>query len=368
MWKKITRFIAMTLICCLCSGIVAQAEEPYAESVDMLQPEEEVESTEEETEDKETAEPEKAEPGNAELGSEYPETASEPEQEDVVQEEQAEEKSEVSASDPEILEQEPTHIQEAQSTQPADIQTKEVSTTQPAAVQKIKPVPRSKKIRVLLVGNSLTSRKGNTTIANLKKLAKKSGRKLVLKKLTYSNEKMKNWANPKHKNGKRLYHEIRSGRWDYIVFQEQTHASVKKSFVSASKKVSKYIHSASPKTQIIYNCTWAYKKGKRISGKYYSFSKMQKTMNQNYQSAASQTGGRVCWSGKAFLTYRKRKGKKKNLYIKDNNHGSKYGWYLNACCLYTSIFGARATESKYYAGLSKKEAKILQKIATMQHL
>jgi len=368
MWKKITRFIAMTVICCLCSGIVAQAEEPYAESVDMLQPKEEVESTEEETEDKETAEPEKAEPGNAELGSEYPEAASEPEQEDAVQEEQAEEKSEVSASDPEILEQEPTHIQEAQSTQPADIQTKEVSTTQPAAVQKIKPVPRSKKIRVLLVGNSLTSRKGNTTIKNLKKLAKKSGRKLVLKKLTYSNEKMKNWANPKHKNGKRLYREIRSGRWDYIVFQEQTDASVKKSFVSASKKVSKYIHSASPKTEIIYNCTWAYKKGKRISGKYYSFSKMQKTMNQNYQSAASQTGGRVCWSGKAFLTYRKRKGKKKNLYIKDNNHGSKYGWYLNACCLYTSIFGARATESKYYAGLSKKEAKILQKIATMQHL
>lgn len=98
MWKKITRFISITLVCCLCSGIVAQAEEPYAESVDMLQLEEEVESTEEETEDKnlseedekdkETTESEEAEPGNAELGSEYPETASEPKQEDSVQEEQ----------------------------------------------------------------------------------------------------------------------------------------------------------------------------------------------------------------------------------------------------------------------------------------
>jgi len=185
--------------------------------------------------------------------------------------------------------------------------------------------------------------------------------------LTYNNEKMVHWANPKHKNGKRLYREIRSKKWDYIVFQEQTDASVKKSFINAGKKVSSYIHKKSAKTQIVYNCTWAYKKGKKISGKYYSFSKMQNTMNQNYQSVAAQTGGRVCWSGKAFLAYRKTKGKKKNLYLKDNNHGSKYGWYLNACCLYASIFGYSPTECRYYAGLNKTQAKRLQKIAAMQH-
>ena len=90
---------------------------------------------------------------------------------------------------------------------------------------------------------------------------------------------------------------------------------------------------------------------------------MQKVMNKNYQSAASKSGGSVCWSGKAFALYRKSKGKKKNLYIKDNNHASKYGWYLNACCLYRSIFGKSAAGIKYYGGIGKNLAKKLQKVA-----
>lgn len=227
-------------------------------------------------------------------------------------------------------------------------------------------VPRSKKIRVLMVGNSLTRCAGNRTVSDLKKMAKKAKRKISIKRLTYNNEKMVNWANPRHKNGKRLYKEIRSGKWDYIVLQEQTDASVKQSFVNASKKLAAYIHKTSPKTQIIYNCTWAYKKGKTVSGKRYSFSSMQNTMNRNYQTAAEQTGGRVCRSGDAFLKYRKSKGKKKNLYRRDNNHASRYGWYLNACCLYSSIFGKSPVESKYYGGIGKNLAKKLQRIAASQ--
>ena len=214
-----------------------------------------------------------------------------------------------------------------------------------------------------MVGNSLTSTKGNTTINNLKKMAKKSGYKIVIKCLKYSDEKLSNWANPKHKNGKRLYKEIRNGKWDYVILQEQTQAATKQSFIKASKKIGKYIQSKNPKTQIIYNCTWAYKKGKKVSGKFYSYSSMQSVMNKNYQKAALKTGGRVCWSGKAFQLYRKSKGKKKNLYRKDNNHASKYGWYLNSCCLYRSIFDKNATNIKYYGGLGKNLAKKLQKIA-----
>lgn len=229
-----------------------------------------------------------------------------------------------------------------------------------------RPIPRPKTIRVLMVGNSLTYCARNRTISDLEKMAKKAERKISIKWLAYNNEKLENWANPRHKNGKRLYKEIKNGKWDCIVLQEQTDASVKQSFIKASKKLAAYIRKTNPKTQMIYNCTWAYKKGKKISGKWYSFSKMQKIMNRNYQTAARQTGGRVCRSGEAFLKYRESKGKKKNLYLKDNNHASRYGWYLNACCLYSSIFGKSPVESRYYGGIEKNLAVKLQRIAASQ--
>lgn len=90
---------------------------------------------------------------------------------------------------------------------------------------------------------------------------------------------------------------------------------------------------------------------------------MQRKMNQNYQAAARTAGGRVCWSGKAFLKYRRSSGTKKNLYLRDNNHASKYGWYLNACCLYKSIFGKNPAGIRYYAGVGKKQAQKLQQAA-----
>lgn len=66
---------------------------------------------------------------------------------------------------------------------------------------------------VLMVGNSLTYGSGNTTIRNLKKMAEKSGRKLAVKQLSYNNEKLSNWADPAHKNGKRFYKEIKRKKW-----------------------------------------------------------------------------------------------------------------------------------------------------------
>lgn len=231
------------------------------------------------------------------------------------------------------------------------------------SVKNAEKVKEVKNVRILMVGNSLTYCFRNYTIRDLKELAKKDGKRLTVKRLTYNNEKMKNWANPKNNNGRRLYAELKKGGWDYVILQEQTDASVSQSFLKANKKIVADIRAKCPNAQIIYNCTWAYKKGKRVSGKYYSFSTMQRKMNQNYQAAARAAGGRVCWSGKAFLKYRRSSGTKKNLYLRDNNHASKYGWYLNACCLYKSIFEKNPAGIKYYAGVGKKQAQKLQQAA-----
>lgn len=78
---------------------------------------------------------------------------------------------------------------------------------QPECEEQSKPAVK-KKITILMVGNSMTVRKGNTTIKNLRNMAKKSGQKVVIKYLKSNDEKMKNWANPRHKSGKRLYRSI----------------------------------------------------------------------------------------------------------------------------------------------------------------
>lgn len=320
MKKKLITCMTVSFIC-LCSIITAHAEEPKISNVN---------TTEERGNG---AEIENLENGNLK----------EPDKTDTQTEAEPAEKQEDIIDKP----QEST----------SQVITKPVNTTN--------AIPKSKKLKVLMVGNSLTYNSRNRTISDLKNLARKAGRKIEIKRLTYNNEKMKNWANPRNKNGKRLYAEIRKGNWDYIILQEQTDAAVTSSFLKASKKIADHIRKYSPKSKILYNCTWAYKKGKKVSGKRYSFSSMQKKMNQNYQTASNQSGGRVCWSGNAFLKYRKSTGTKKNLYLRDNNHASRYGWYLNACCLYNSIFGKSAAESKYYAGFGKNLAKKLQQIAAI---
>lgn len=332
MKKKLITCMTVSFIC-LCSFITVHAEEPKISNV----------NTTEERGNEAEIEPEEAENENPEIENLENGNLREPDKTDTQIEARPAEQQEDIVDKP----QEPA----------SQIISRPMNTVQ--------AIPRSKKLKVLMVGNSLTYNSRNRTISDLKNLARKAGRKIEIKRLTYNNEKMKNWANPRNKNGKRLYAEIRKGCWDYIILQEQTDAAVTSSFLKASKKIADYIRKYSPKSKILYNCTWAYKKGKKVAGKRYSFSSMQKKMNQNYQTAANQSGGRVCWSGNAFLKYRKSTGTKKNLYLKDNNHASRYGWYLNACCLYNSIFGKSAAESKYYAGFGKNLAKRLQQIAAI---
>ncbi|MGN1165574.1 MAG: DUF4886 domain-containing protein [Lachnospiraceae bacterium] len=352
MKRKFAGLIAMTMICCLILGTVTYAEDPEVTSsqTEDLSNEGNDGTTVTDSSQSDSSENEETESGSSEReGSENGSLEGE----------------EAESGSSEGEEAESGSSEGEETVKNTENSTGATGTTSPStttSTQSITPIPKSKKIRVLLVGNSLTHAKRNTSVYDLKMLAKKAGRKLVVKYLTYNDEKLKNWANPNHKNGKRLRREIKNSFWNYVIFQEQTSAAVTSSFYKAAKKLSTYIHTTSPKTKIIYNCTWAYKKGKKVAGKFYSFSNMQAKMNSNYAKVSKATGDRVCWSGKAFLKYRKRKGSV-NLYRKDNNHASRYGWYLNACCMYASIFGVSPEESKYSAGLNKKRVKVMQKIA-----
>ncbi len=238
----------------------------------------------------------------------------------------------------------------------------------PAVLASTKEIPKSRKVSVLLIGNSMVKRRNNDTMKYLKNLAKGAGRKMTLDYVAYSNEKLMNWANPKHANGRKAYKKIADRKWDFIILQEHTDYAIahRSTFVSASKKLAAYIYKKCPDTQIIYNCTWAYDKTKKLCGKRYSYSAQQKNMNANYKKAAAATRGRVCWTGNAFKAYRKQKGAK-GLYLKDKNHATSYGWFLNAACMYAAIFGASPSESTYCGGLNKRQVKQMKKIAWQEN-
>lgn len=150
--------------------------------------------------------------------------------------------------------------------------------------------------------------------------------------------------------------------------QEHTDYAIahKSVFINASKTLTSYIRKKCPGAQIIYNCTWAYNKTVTISGKRYPHNAQQKAMNKNYQRAAATTNGKVCWTGNAFHAYRKTKGAKA-LYLRDQNHATSYGWFLNACCMYASIFKSSPIESTYCGGLNPTHTKRLKKIAWQEN-
>jgi hypothetical protein len=233
-----------------------------------------------------------------------------------------------------------------------------------AASSQTSRISKSQNVSVLLIGNSLVKRPGNNTISYLKNLAKKAGRSMYLDYVAYSNENLKNFSDVSTAHGRKAYRKIASRQWDYIILQENTDYAIAygKDFLKACMTLASYIRTACPDAKIIYNCTWAYNKTVKIAGKKYTSSKQQKNMNANYRKVAAATGGIVCWTGNAFQQYRKLKGAK-NLYLADKNHATSYGWFLNAACMYSLIFGTSPSESSYNGGLNCTQVKKLKNIA-----
>lgn len=168
MKDRITTFIAMTLVCCLCFGTAAHAQEP-AVGGDV---------------------PEDVRMGTPAQGTVPGDGA---------------ENAETDVREPEV-----TAVQEVPEDTGENVVQVQITSMGVSrnTGDKVQEVPRSKKIRVLMVGNSLTYCARNRTVSDLEKMAKKAKRKISIKRLTYNNEKLANWANPRHKNGKRLYREI----------------------------------------------------------------------------------------------------------------------------------------------------------------
>lgn len=151
--------------------------------------------------------------------------------------------------------------------------------------------------------------------------------------------------------------QIKSRKWDYIVVQEQTETSEQnyQTINWGCQNLMNYARNNSNKNvTFVYNATWIVK----TAGQ-----NRQNTVNNNFNTIRNMYEGKVVYSGNAFINCRDQCGDI-NLYT-DDRHPTLAGQYLNACCVYSTIFGKlpdglKSTEPQ----LNNNTANRLQKIAT----
>ena len=151
--------------------------------------------------------------------------------------------------------------------------------------------------------------------------------------------------------------QIKSKKWDYIVLQEQTDTSIGdfSSIKSGCNNLITYAKNNSNKNVIpIYNATWILNSSNQAT---------QNVANSNFESIKKSYGGRVAYSGNAFITCSK-KYPKISLYS-DDRHPTLSGQYLSACCVYSAIFKESPANinANEKGSISKANAKKLRQIA-----
>lgn len=219
-----------------------------------------------------------------------------------------------------------------------------------------------KTIKILFIGNSITYRDTkngeNNFIEYFSGLAKSSGKKVKCYRLTKGGSNLSRWYK-KDSYKKKLIKLCKENDFDYVVLQENTDYAIKypDTMQNSIKGVLKLIRKYDKDFKIIYNASWNYKYGK--FGRTYKTG--QKIINSNYVKARKLNGGKISYSGQAFKVCRDNYNI--DLWLSDNNHPTKYGSYLSACCMYNTIFNKHTYGNKYTAGLNSKTVKKLQKVA-----
>ena len=219
-----------------------------------------------------------------------------------------------------------------------------------------------KTLNVLMIGNSLTSCNGNTTMVHLKKMAGEIGYKLNLNYVAYGGERLETYANERNARGKAAARKIASKKWDIVVLQQETDSAFKRgrSLKTAVMTLAKKIGKKSPKAKIVLNCTWGYDFKKSNL----THSQQQARMDSNYKYAAKAIDAEVAYTGDAFDSYKKWGGTKTLYSIRKWNHASEAGWYLNALSLFSRIFEIPATDLSYNGKVGKAQAKLMKTVAT----
>ncbi len=202
-------------------------------------------------------------------------------------------------------------------------------------------------IRVLFIGNSFTYY--NDLPRMVAELAEAGGQR----PLRYESETPGGYTLEKHWADRKAVKRIQSGRWDFVVLQDQSEAPLlrRDSMFKYGKKFDAEIKTQQAKT-ILYE-TWA------LQNK----PDQQAAISKAYEGLSKDLNARLAPVGNAWHTALE-SDKKLVLHDTDQKHPNATGTYLAACVFYAIIYDQNpAGLPGRIGGLTNDEAKRLQAIA-----
>jgi hypothetical protein len=202
-------------------------------------------------------------------------------------------------------------------------------------------------IRILFIGNSFTY--CNDLPRMVAQLAEAGGQR----PLHCESETPGGCTLEKHWQDRQAVSRIQSGRWDFVVLQDQSEVPLRRrdAMIAYGKEFDAEIKRQRAKT-ILYE-TWALQ----------NQLEQQAAISQAYEGLARELNARLAPVGNAWQTAL-RSDPKLILHDMDHKHPNAAGTYLAACVFYATIFGqSPAGLPGQIGGLSNADAQRLQAIA-----
>jgi hypothetical protein len=214
-----------------------------------------------------------------------------------------------------------------------------------ATARRAAETPRSRQ-RVLFVGNSFTSR--NDLPGLVAALAAADGRRLEHRLVSAGGASLR-----RHWNAGEALREVRSGRYDRVVLQEQSTLPLKNPgrMHENVRLFDAEIRAAGART-VLY-MTWTRRAAPEA----------QAAITAAYLDVARELGADVIPAGEAWARCAREVGAPE-LYDRDGSHPTPAGSYLAACAAYAVLFGrSPAGNGAEVPGLAAAEAQVLQRAA-----
>jgi hypothetical protein len=216
-------------------------------------------------------------------------------------------------------------------------------------------------LRVLFIGNSLTSSNGIPSM--IAQLALAAGQ---ARRFEFTQDTPGGIGLSEHLAAGRLPVHLARGPWDFVVLQDQGQRpswgkAQREEWLDAPARGLVAAITAAHVAPVFY-ATYARRDGDRENFPYDSYDAMQARISEGYAEIASELHAGLVPVGAIWQTaHHAQPGLP--LWVADGLHPTPAGSYLAACAFYTYFYEQSAEGNPYVAGLPVEQARFLQAIA-----
>ena len=217
--------------------------------------------------------------------------------------------------------------------------------------------------RILFVGNSFTY-VNDMPEKIFAPIARAAGYNVEVKRVTNGGYHLYQHSNINNPYGAQVHEEIKSGKYDIVVIQEQSSGAGidRPGFYTGVRRLVKLIRENGA-TPYLY-CTWGHREGSAtLTDNGWTTETMTYDIAAGYEAIAEELGVTISYAGWAYYDVFTSHADTIDLYNKDNYHPSLAGSYLAALTHFATIFGDDPRAVGYDAGLGVRTAEILQAAA-----